>query len=67
MATVKMILTFSQWISARFESALEHKSVRHLILTLFAALVIWDRYSIAGIAQWGGGSGFASVAWQFAS
>ena len=53
MATVKMILTFSQWISARFESALEHKSVRHLIFTLFAALVIWDRYSIAGIAQWG--------------
>ena len=53
MAKVKMILTFSQRISARIESVLEHKSVRHLIFTLFAALVIWDRYSIAGIAQWG--------------
>ena len=37
----------------RFESVLAEKRVRYLLFTLFAALVIWDRYSLAGIAQWG--------------
>ena len=37
----------------RFESVLAEKRVRYLLFTLFAALVIWDRYSLAGIAEWG--------------
>ena len=37
----------------RFEGVLAEKRVRYLLFTLFAALVIWDRYSLAGIAQWG--------------
>ncbi|RLT44634.1 MAG: hypothetical protein DWI62_04195, partial [Chloroflexi bacterium] len=48
-----MISSFGWRVSVRFESVLAEKRVRYLLFTLFAALVIWDRYSLAGIAQWG--------------
>lgn len=36
-----------------FESAFQRKALRYGIPAMFAALIIWDRYSVAGIAQWG--------------
>ena len=56
-----MISSFGQRVSARFESVLAEKRVRYLLFTLFAALVIWDRYSLAGIAEWGVDQG--SILW----
>ena len=35
------------------ESWFQRKALRCVILAIFAALVIWERYSLAGIAQWG--------------
>ena len=40
-------------ITAALEGTSHRKIPRYVIPAIFAALVIWDRYSVAGIAQWG--------------
>lgn len=48
-----MVSSYSQRVSAGIEDVLAAKRARYLLFTLFAMLVIWDRYYVAGIAQWG--------------
>ena len=56
-----MVSSYLQRVSAGIEGVLAAKRARYLLFTLFAMLVIWDRYSVAGIAEWGVDQG--SILW----